>query len=134
MKIVLRFVFSAVGLLVASYLVPGIKVGPFVELLGVAVILGLLNATMGTFLKVIAFLPMACTMGCFSLVINALVFWIAGKVALAIGLGFRVNGAWACFFGALVTSVITVFLERILRDLDDPPRFRRRSRPLKQVN
>jgi putative membrane protein len=105
-RVLLRFVFSAIGLLVASSLLKGITARSFVDLLVVAVLLGALNATVGALLKALAFLPMACSFGCFSLVINGLVFWLAGSLSHQLGLGFTVSGFWPGFFGALVTSIV----------------------------
>ena len=85
MSVLLRFVFSAIGLLVACSFVPGLGHGTFLDLLIVAVILAALNTTLGTFLKLIAIVPMACSFGCFSLVINGLVFWLAGTLSLKLG-------------------------------------------------
>ena len=110
MTTLLRFLFSAIGLLVACAFVPGLGHGSFLDLLIVAVILAALNATVGSLLKVIAFVPMACSLGCFSLVINGLVFWLAGTLSARLGLQFTVSGFWAGFFGALVTSVVASVL------------------------
>lgn len=113
MNSLLRFLFSALGLLVASSFVPGLGHGSFLDLLIVAILLGALNATVGAFLKVIAFIPMACSLGCFSLVINGLVFWLAGSLSAKLGLAFTVTGFWAGFFGALVTSIVASILGAI---------------------
>lgn len=113
MNTLLRFVFSAIGLMAASALVPGLGHGGFLDLLAVAVILGALNATLGVFLKVVAIVPMACSFGCFSLVINGLVFWLAGTLSAKLGLDFTVAGFWAGFFGALVSSVVASILGAI---------------------
>jgi len=109
----LRFLFSAIGLLVACSVVPGLGHGTFLDLLIVAVILGALNATLGTFLKLIAIVPMACSFGCFSLVINGLIFWLAGGLSSKLGLNFTVSGFWAGVFGALVSSVVASILGAI---------------------
>jgi len=113
-RALLRFLFSAVGLLAASSLLPGIQRGSFPELLAVAVILGALNATLGVILKRVAILPLVCSFGCLSLFINGLVFWLAGVISARLGLGFSVRGFWAGFFGALITSVVGTLLEWIL--------------------
>lgn len=128
MRILLRFLFSATGLLVASHVVPGIHRGPFMELLGVAILLGALNATLGALLKYLAMVPMVCSFGCLSLFINGLVFWLAGNLAAKLGLGFSVAGFWAGFFGALVSSVVATLLEWILigKDYNRPPEPPRR--------
>lgn len=122
MTTVLRFLFSAIGLLVAGAVVPGLGHGSFLDLLIVAVILAALNATVGSLLKVIAFVPMACSLGCFSLVINGLVFWLAGTLSARLGLQFTVSGFWAGFFGALVTSVVASILGALFipRDRERP--------------
>lgn len=132
MRTLLRFFFSAVGLLVASVVVRGLHRGSFAELLAVAVLLGALNATLGLILKFLALIPVACSLGCFSLVINGLVFWLAGSLSQRLGLGFRVDGFWAGFFGALVTSVVAWVLERILLG-KEPPRGPEPPRPIKVV-
>ena len=113
MTTLLRFLFSAIGLLVACAVVPGLGHGTFLDLLIVAVILAALNTTVGSLLKLIAFVPVACSFGCFSLVINGLVFWLAGALSSRLGLGFTVSGFWAGFFGALVSSVIASVLGAI---------------------
>jgi putative membrane protein len=113
MTTLLHFLFSAIGLLVACSFVPGLGHGTFLDLLIVAVILAALNTTVGTFLKLIAIVPMACSLGCFSLVINGLVFWLAGALSAKLGLNFTVSGFWAGVFGALVSSLIASILGAI---------------------
>ena len=110
MDSLLRFLFSAIGLLAASTLVPGITHGGFLELLAVAVVLGALNATVGQLLKLLALVPVACSFGCFNLVINGLVFLLAGRLSAALGLHFAVSGFWAAFWGALVSSAVAGLL------------------------
>lgn len=133
MRTLLRFLFSALGLLVASYVVPGLHHGSFMDLLAVAVLLGVLNATLGSLLKFIAFIPVALSFGCFSLVINGLVFWLAGALSWRLGLDFRVDGFWAGFLGALITSITASVLEFLLigrKGQDDP----KQPRNLKIIN
>ena len=122
MRLILRFLFSAVGLLVASYLVPGIRHGAFIDLVAVAVILGALNGTLGLLLRFIAFVPMVCSFGCLSLFINGLVFWFAGWLATSLGLRFQVQGFWAGFFGALASSLVATILESLFLGRTNPPR------------
>ncbi|HJW08253.1 MAG TPA: phage holin family protein, partial [Holophagaceae bacterium] len=110
MQTLLRFLFSAIGLFVAARFVPGIHGGSFLDLLIVAVILGALNATLGRLLKFLAFIPVFLSLGCFSLVINGLVFWLAGALSSKLGLSFQVSGFWAGFLGALVSGLISWFL------------------------
>ena len=134
MRILLRFLFSAVGLVAAAHVVPGIHRGPFLELLGVAVLLGALNATLGALLKFLATVPVVCSFGCLSLFINGLVFWLAGSLAARLGLGFSVDGFWSGFFGALVSSVVATLLEWILVGKEDRRRPPEPPRKVKIIN
>lgn len=110
MHTLLRFLFSALGLLVAAAFVPGVHGGPFLELLVVAIILGALNATLGLLLRFVTYIPNFCTFGCLGLFINGLVFWAAGALSSNLGLHFRVDGFWAGFWGALVSSAVAGIL------------------------
>ncbi len=132
MRTLLRFLFSALGLLVASYILPGLHHGSFLDLLAVAVLLGVLNATLGSLLKFIAFIPVVFSFGCFSLVINGLVFWMAGSLSSRMGLGFRVDGFWAGFFGALITSLVAGLVEAVL--IGREPKGGPPARNLKIIN
>jgi putative membrane protein len=131
LRLILRFLFSAIGLLVASALVPGIHHGAMLDLVVVAVLLGALNATLGMTLKFLAFVPMVCSFGCLSLFINGLVFWCTGWLATGLGLGFRVDGFWSGFFGALVASIVATLLEALFLGRTPPPEAPRR---IKQIN
>ncbi len=129
MRALLRFLFSAVGLMTAAAVVPGIHRGAFLELLAVAVLLGFLHATLGALLKFLALVPVVLSLGCMSLVINGLLFWLAGTVSVKLGLGFRVDGFWPGFFGAVVSGFIAWLLETVLvgrggRPEPPPPRLK----------
>jgi putative membrane protein len=50
------------------------------------------------------------TLGLFLLVINALMFWLAGSILK----GFQVNGFWWAVGGALFYSVISGFLTSLI--------------------
>ncbi len=119
-RLILRWIVLAVSLVVAAG-VTNLFVGGFVVetkpqslpllLLGVAV-LSFLNATLGKVLKLVT-LPLNClTLGLFSLVVNALVMWLAGSL----GLGFRVEHFGAAFLGSLLTSIVNGLLGVIVPD------------------
>jgi putative membrane protein len=103
------------------------------DLLVVAVLLGALNGTLGMMLRFIALVPMVCSFGCMSLLINGLVFWFAGWLAAGMGLAFSVDGFWAGFFGALVSSVVATVLEQIFLGRE-PMRQAEPPRRIKNIN
>lgn len=111
MKIVFRILFTVLGVLLAANIVPGIVVAGFWTAVLVAVVFGLLNATLGTILKVLTFPLSIVTFGFFFLVINALMFWAASFIK-----GFHVDGFWAAFFGSLIVTIVSMIGKRLTRE------------------
>jgi putative membrane protein len=110
MKIVFRILFTALGVLLASVIVPGISVAGFWTAVLVAIILGILNVTIGALLKLLTLPLSIVTFGFFFLVINAFMFWAASFIK-----GFHVGGFWAAFLGSLVVTVISMIGRRLMR-------------------
>src|ERR1700730_14935684 len=83
-----------------------------VEALIAAVVIGLVNGTIGFFLKVVTFPLTILTLGLFWLVINALML----EVAAALVPGFRIDGFLPAFFGAIVLSLVNMALRMVVGD------------------
>jgi len=111
MKIFFKILFTTLGVLAASAIVPGIVVAGFWTAVLVAVILGILNVTLGFALKVLTFPLSIVTFGFFLLVINALMFWAASFVR-----GFHVAGFWAAFFGSLIVTIVSMLGRAIMKE------------------
>lgn len=111
MYLILRWLLSALGLMLVAYIVPGIGVESFYTALIAALILGLINAIIRPVVKLLSLPINLLTLGLFSLVINALMFWLASTIVK----GFMVAGFWPAFFGALVMSAIGWFVNLILK-------------------
>jgi putative membrane protein len=99
--ILLRTLVVALGLWLASVLVPGIAVaGPW-TLLGAALLLGIVNAVLRPVLVLLTLPVTVVTLGLFVLVINAamlaLVAWVFE--------GFTIAGFWPALFGAIIVSL-----------------------------
>ena len=124
MKLLIRWVISALALFAAAWLVPGIRVEgtAWVAFAVMAVILGLVNAIVRPLLKFLT-----CPLGLFVLVVNGLTLWLASSVAVNwFNVGFYVDGFWPAFLGALIVSVVTVILSALVRE-DDPSRHQTRQ-------
>ncbi len=65
MKIIVKIFITAAGVLLAAYLVPGIAVSGFWAAVLVAMVLAILNATLGVVLKVATFPLTLLTFGFF---------------------------------------------------------------------
>lgn len=111
MKLILRWIFSAATLMLVAYYVPGIGVASFYAALVAALILGLINALIRP-LAILFTLPVnILTLGLFTLVINALMFWLASSIVK----GFYVAGFWPAFWGALVVWVVSWLVNILLK-------------------
>ena len=102
MSLILRWLLSALSLMLVAYLVPGISVVSFYAALMAALVLGLANALIRPILIVLTLPVNILTLGLFTLVINALLFWLAASIVK----GFNVAGFWPAFWGALVMWLI----------------------------
>ena len=106
MRLIVNWLLSALALLIVARLVPGFLVAGFVSALWAALIIGLVNATLGMLLKVVTFPLTVVTLGLFWLIINALMLELATWFVP----GFRLAGFWAAFLGAIVLSLVNMFL------------------------
>ncbi len=106
MRIIIKFLFTALAVFVTGYILPGITVESAVAAIVVAVVLALLN----TFLKpVLVALTIPLTIlsfGLFLLVINAVIILIAGYFVD----GFIVaNFWWALLFSIIVSIIMSIY-------------------------
>ena len=135
MRFLLRVLVSAAALGVATAAVPGIellagsgwsKVG---TLLGVALIFGLINATLKPLIKVIGCAFYVLTLGLAALVVNGLLLWLTSVVAGDLTLPFHVTGFWPAFWGAIIVGLVSWVLHLIIGD----ERRQRREPPAVRV-
>ena len=120
MKFLVRLLINAAALWVAIEIVPGVDyTGRWTYLLLVALLFGLLNATLRPLLKALTCPLILLTLGLFTFIINALVFWVTGALSRSMGLGFQVEGFTAAFLGALVVTVVSVVLSLLIREPEE---------------
>ncbi|HOG48801.1 MAG TPA: phage holin family protein [Anaerolineae bacterium] len=116
-RLLLRLLINAVALYLAVVLVPGIhSEGSWVTFLAMALVFGLVNALVRPILTFLTGLLIILTLGLFSLVINALMLWLASYVGAMLGLSFTVDGFVAAFLGALVISLVNWALTLLVGD------------------
>jgi putative membrane protein len=125
MAFLVRVVVIAVSLWVATLIVPGIdntagttstRIGTLVV---VALIFGLINATLKPLIKTVGCAFYLLTLGLIGLVVNALLFLLVGYLAGGLGLPFAVGGFGAAFLGAIVVSVVSFLLHVLIPDRID---------------
>jgi putative membrane protein len=111
MKFIIRLLINAIALwVIAAIHVAGISADGWTSLLIGAVVLGIANAILKPILLVVSCPLEILSLGLFTLVINALIFWFV----LSHISGWTIPGFWAAFWGALVMSIISWILSIVL--------------------
>jgi putative membrane protein len=117
MPLLVRLLVNAVALWVATRLVPGVAYeGGWLPLVGVAIVFGVVNASIAPIAKLLTFPLIIVTLGIFALVVNGLMLWLTSSLSTALGLGFHVAGFWPAFWGALVVSLVSTALSMFVAD------------------
>lgn len=116
MTFFLRLIVNAAALWVATEVVPGVTYdgGPL-PFLAVALIFGVINATLQPITKLLTCPLILLTLGLFALIVNGLMLWLTSSLATGLGIDFRVSGFWPAFWGALVVSLVSTLLSMFLR-------------------
>jgi putative membrane protein len=118
MGFIVRLLVNAAALWVATAIVPGVTyTGGPLPLLGVALVFGVINATLRPLAKILTFPLIILTLGIFALVINGLMLWLTSSLSESLGLGFHVHGFWPAFWGAIVVSLVSMALSLAVRDV-----------------
>jgi putative membrane protein len=112
MRLLVRWLINAVSLLIVAYIVPGFELHGFGAALIAAVIFGIVNATLGLVLKIITFPLTILSFGLFLIVINAIML----KMAASVTPGFIVHTWTAALLGAIVLSLVSAFLNWLIKD------------------
>ncbi len=110
--LVLRWFTLTGAIMLASYMLDGIRVAGFMSALGAAAILGILNAFFRPIALILTLPINLLTLGLFTFVINAVMLKMASGV---IG-GFEVHGFWTAVFGSLIISLISWGLNSFIND------------------
>jgi len=107
LNLILNWILSALSLMIVAHVIRGFDVTGFGAALLAALAIGLVNATLGLFLKVVTFPITLLSLGVFWFVINALML----KLVSVFVPGFTIQGFLPAFFGALVLSLVNLFLK-----------------------
>jgi putative membrane protein len=113
MKLIAKWLLSAMALLFVAYVYHGVEVKNFTAALIAAFVIGLFNMVVRPVLVVLTLPVTVVTLGLFLFVINALMFWAAATVLD----GFEVRGFLAALVGSLIYSAIGVVIESALERL-----------------
>src|SRR5208282_4393817 len=107
LRMLLHWVVSALAVWITSRVVPGFYVNGAAAALIAAIVIGLVNATLGLFLKIITFPLTILSLGLFWFVINAIML----ELASAFVPGCHISGFGAAFVGGIVLTIVNMLLK-----------------------
>ncbi len=109
MILLLRWLLFTLAIMFVAWLVPGIGVENFQSAMLVTVIMALINIFIRPLIVFITLPINILTLGIFTLIINALLFMLAGYLAP----GFFVDGFLAAFLGSVVLSFLGLIINMV---------------------
>jgi putative membrane protein len=109
MGFIVRVIVNGLALIAVAYLVPGVHVTGFVGAVIAAFVLGIVNAVLRPILILLSLPIEILTLGLFTFIINALLFYFVGKIHI----GLTVNGFGAALIGSIVLSIVSWLLSLV---------------------
>jgi putative membrane protein len=116
-NLLLRWLILALGVVLSTKLVPGIRCDDTMSLVAVVLLLSLFNVVLKPLLMLFALPFIILTLGLGVWLINALLFYFAGRIVD----GFHVAGFGSALFGALIVSVTSMVINRLMTPPPRPP-------------
>ena len=111
-KFLAKTLITSVAVLAAAFLLSGIHIDSTITAILVAAVLGLLNSFIKPIFIILTIPITIFTLGLFLLVINILII----KWAAEIVPGFRVDGWFSALLFSFIVSIITSFIEGLIRN------------------
>lgn len=116
-SLLLRWGFLALGVTIATKVVPGISCNDGMTLFVVVILLSFLNAVLRPVLLLFTLPFILVTAGLGIVAINALLFYFVGRIVD----GFVVAGFWPAVWGSLVVSVTNFVLAALIKPITRRP-------------
>jgi putative membrane protein len=112
MQFLIRLIINALALIIVAYLFRGhgVYVTSALGAVIAAFVLGIVNAILRPILIILTLPIEVVTLGLFTFVINAALFWWVGHW----GLGLVVHGFWTAFLAAIVLGIVSFVLSSLL--------------------
>ena len=111
MQLLVRWVVLALGVMIATKIVPGIACDNGATLVVVVLLLSFFNAILKPLLVLFTLPFILVTMGFGVVVINALLFLLVGRLVD----GFVVSGFWSALGGSVVVSLTNLIVSAFTR-------------------
>ena len=121
MRLLVRWLITAIALVVTVWLLPGIRIegtSAWIAIAVTAAILGLVNALVRPILRFLSCGLIVMTMGLFLLVINAATLALSSWIAVNwFDIGFYIDGFWPALWGGILISIVSFLLSLFVDDV-----------------
>tara|TARA_B100000900_G_C20577200_1_gene715828 strand:+ start:1744 stop:2118 length:375 start_codon:yes stop_codon:yes gene_type:complete len=107
-SLITRLIISSLSVFLAGWLLPGVQIDSFTTAVGIAIVLGLLNATLKPLLIVITIPITVMSLGLFLLIINAIIIGVADQWID----GLLVRSTWTAILFSFLISAISSWMYR----------------------
>jgi putative membrane protein len=102
MKLIIEILLTGLAVAVAAYLIPGVSVDSYLTAIVAGLLLGFVNATIGTLLRIFTFPINFLTLGLMSFIITVLMVLLVDNLIR----GFDTSGFFSAMLFALVLAVL----------------------------
>ena len=116
MHLIIRLIINAIAFYLIAMYLPGFHVASFTSALIAAIIFGLVNAIVRPLVLLITLPLNIITLGLFTLVINALMFWFTAWISP----GVKVDGFGPAFIGALIMMIVSFIVSYLFKATKQP--------------
>jgi len=109
--LILRVMINALSIAAAIKIVDGITfTGAWWKMIIIGMIFGVINALLKPLMMLFTLPLIVITLGLFTLVVNALMLIATAALSGPFNLGLHIDGFWSAFWGALIVSIVSMFL------------------------
>ena len=108
-RLLIRWILYAAGLVFTAWIIPGIEINTFWTAMFACVIIALINTFIKPVLNLITLPINIITIGLFSLILNALLFMLAGWITT----GVEIDGFLSALLGSVVFSVCSLIISKL---------------------
>lgn len=129
---ILRFLVTGVAVLVASEIIPGMRIDSLASGVVGVLVLAILNALVRPILYLLSAPFIVVTLGLFMLVING---FLLGVVSFLVK-GFHVEGFWPAVGGAVIISLVSGLMNLFVSERGhvEVATFQHRERKIRHIN
>lgn len=106
MDLVIQWIILALAVMLTAWIIPGIVVTNFQTAMIAALVIALVNVFIRPAILLLLLPINILTLGLSVLVVNALLLMFVAHIVS----GVSINNFWSAFFGAILLSLLTVFI------------------------